>query len=1225
MTRRKGKPGKVDEPALPPLPPLPSKGAKAEEPPMPPLPPLPSNGDKAEEFPELPPLPPLPSNGNKAGSSFVPPPLPPLPSMAEAEDGSDLDGGSTFLPPPLPEIGEGGVSPGTPALPPLPQNFAEAFQTRRRAPVSDPPPDFTAFQTRRRAPVSDPPPDFTDYPDRDKTVDYVSVRLQSPAEIRASARTEGETKEQINGEVTLPYDFFASTDPDEEVQAVPEGLYSEQIFGKQTSYQRRKKTGYIELAWPCAHVWFSGTGKLGRAARSLGQKPSSILAVRQFQKDMFLGEWTAPRLWPLPEDPITHGPRVPAVGSPVAASEAPKLRKMSLVRATSTEEQDLEPDSSNGHEDPMIASREEHVIALLLKAACDDLPKEAAELSRTTRKVLQVVQRPEYAEVPEEVVARAIRLGSNLPKLARELEVMLETSRGELESPEQSRERAREARSKLIGFAAVFLQEVQGLTEEQANELLAIGLSDAEPVDTACRPFRRLAREDFYGFWKALALPGFSGDLDEYLQRIQADLHQVQASDAARALEISKKLINRALAALDLAIRAFEPQHPTSESPSAARGRASSSRYGPKIKEVQWYDPAITHAAFHLEDVERLSESNLANPGHRHEAPRPGERPPSHETPMEDSSKMSSAKASPKKAAGRLTRPQRGKLGSGARFYRRGQDANPRWHLPLQDATRPGCAGGQRLLKIGEVIPPEPLFWAEYAATRPRPTMMPAPIPSNMEAEGTLYVGTGAAVVRQALCQLEPVTVLQRLLWEIDLIDSIAKSQGPSTATRMNLHLASVTVPNKSVSARMSSMLKDLRERRNMMETASARHQLPEWMMFTSLPVLPPDLRIRSNTIEDIDEFPDDMNTMYKDILSAGRLFQTALAERAPAGLLRYRKFMLQMAVDCLIDNGEGTKTWGTGRINPAKTKTSGDPLESVAKRLKGKQGRMRKNLLGKRVDYSARTVIVVEPKLKLDECGLPFEIAKEIYMPFLLHEIREIRCEYPGDQSNFHDMMWFDCQSEEKQYELLEQAMGDRKIILNRAPTLHRLSMQAFQPILIPGKALKIHPLVCSPFNADFDGDTMTIHLILSKEAQEEAEELMMPSRNLSSPAHGDPVIGPTQDMVLGLYYMSSVTGPLEGPPKVIGSVPELEELTAKCSAGEVSHLQEVHIPRAILQQIAPEDENVADGPNRDDPVRTTAGRLQFFMMLHTGKVHPMRSNSELLDLLDAAPLVEP
>ncbi|CAE7294063.1 rpoC, partial [Symbiodinium sp. CCMP2456] len=453
-------------------------------------------------------------------------------------------------------------------------------------------------------------------------------------------------------------------------------------------------------------------------------------------------------------------------------------------------------------------------------------------------------------------------------------------------------------------------------------------------------------------------------------------------------------------------------------------------------------------------------------------------------------------------------------------------------------------------------------------------------------------------------------------------IDSIAKSQGPSLAMRMNLHLASVKVPTKAVANRIVSILKDLRERRNMMETATARHQLPEWMMFTSLPVLPPDLRLRSPNPENVEEFPDDMNIMYKDILSAGRLFQVALAERAPAGLLRYRKFMLQMAVDCLIDNG---------RINPAKTKTSGDPLESVAKRLKGKQGRMRKNMLGKRVDYSARTVIVVEPKLKLDECGLPFEIAKEMYMPFLMRELKE-KCGqtvslWATSQGGERERLleWFDDQSEETQYELLRQAMGDRKIILNRAPTLHRLSMQAFKPTLIPGKALKIHPLVCSPFNADFDGDTMTIHLVLSKEAQKEAEDLMLPSRNLNSPASGDPVIGPTQDMVLGLYYMSSVTGPLDGPLKVIDSVQELEELTAECSAGEVSHLQEVHVPRAILQQIAPEDENVADGPDREDPVRTTAGRLQFFMMLHTGKVYPMRSNPELLDRLDAAPLVEP
>lgn len=211
----------------------------------------------------------------------------------------------------------------------------------------------------------------------------------------------------------------------------------------------------------------------------------------------------------------------------------------------------------------------------------------------------------------------------------------------------------------------------------------------------------------------------------------------------------------------------------------------------------------------------------------------------------------------------------------------------------MQDATRPGCAGGMRPLKKGEVIKSNPTLWARFAATRPRPSAAAAPIPANMEAEGSLYVGCGGAALRQVLCDIEPAATLQRLVWDISRLDDAQKACEISPGARLNLCLASAEKLESRFGASAESRSKHLLERRDVMESVVAKHQLPEWCIFTSFPVLPPDLRTRSPNAPE--EHPDDLNTMYKDLLAASRNLEICIAERQSAGLLRYRKAVLQV------------------------------------------------------------------------------------------------------------------------------------------------------------------------------------------------------------------------------------------------------------------------------------------------------------------------------------------
>ena len=288
----------------------------------------------------------------------------------------------------------------------------------------------------------------------------------------------------------------------------------------------------------------------------------------------------------------------------------------------------------------------------------------------------------------------------------------------------------------------------------------------------------------------------------------------------------------------------------------------------------------------------------------------------------------------------------------------------------------------------------------------------------------------------------------------------------------------------------------------------------PEWMILDVLPVLPPELRPmlqlpggRFTT--------SDLNDLYRRIINRNNRLKKLLELGAPTIIVQNEKRMLQEAVDALIDNGRrGRSVSGVGNR----------PLKSLSSMLKGKQGRFRQNLLGKRVDYSGRSVIAVGPTLKMYECGIPKEMALELFKPHVIHEIveRELAHNIKGAKK------LIDAQ-DERIWDIVEDVIQEHPVMLNRAPTLHRLGIQAFEPKLVGGKAMRLHPLVCTAFNADFDGDQMAVHVPLSEESQAEARLLMLGANNILSPKDGSPIVTPGQDMVLGNYYLTLEIAGLE------------------------------------------------------------------------------------------------
>jgi len=367
--------------------------------------------------------------------------------------------------------------------------------------------------------------------------------------------------------------------------------------------------------------------------------------------------------------------------------------------------------------------------------------------------------------------------------------------------------------------------------------------------------------------------------------------------------------------------------------------------------------------------------------------------------------------------------------------------------------------------------------------------------------------------------------------------------------------------------------IKKITKRLKLLEAFFQSGNKPEWMIMNVLPVLPPDLR----PLVPLDGgrfATSDLNDLYRRVINRNNRLKRLLDLNAPDIIVRNEKRMLQESVDALLDNG---------RRGRAITGTNKRPLKSLADMIKGKQGRFRQNLLGKRVDYSGRSVIVVGPTLRLHQCGLPKKMALELFKPFIFSKL-----EFRGLATTIKAAKKMVDREEPVVWDVLEDVIREHPILLNRAPTLHRLGIQAFEPVLIEGKAIQLHPLVCTAYNADFDGDQMAVHIPLTIEAQLEARSLMMSTNNILSPASGEPIIVPSQDVVLGLYYLTRERINAKGEGKVFGSTREAQnfyeddivdihaKVKIRMPADKLIHplgyeLVETTVGRAILSDILP------------------------------------------------------
>lgn len=360
-----------------------------------------------------------------------------------------------------------------------------------------------------------------------------------------------------------------------------------------------------------------------------------------------------------------------------------------------------------------------------------------------------------------------------------------------------------------------------------------------------------------------------------------------------------------------------------------------------------------------------------------------------------------------------------------------------------------------------------------------------------------------------------------------------------------------------------------LLKRLDVIEAFRNSEACPEWMMLDVIPVIPPD--IRPMVLLDGGRFAtSDLNDLYRRVINRNNRLYKMIELRAPEIIIRNEKRMLQEAVDALIDNGRH----GRPVMGP-----SNRPLKSLSDMLKGKQGRFRQNLLGKRVDYSGRSVIVVGPDLKMDQCGLPKEMAIELFKPFVMKELVK-----RGLSNNIKSARKMVERAKDDVWDVLEDVIMDHPVLLNRAPTLHRLGIQAFSPVLVEGRALKLHPLVCTAYNADFDGDQMAVHLPLSDEARGEAKKLMLAAKNLLKPSDGRPVVVPTQDMVLGSYYLTIVKKGEKGEGKVFR---DFNEVIMAYNDDAVS------LHSIIKVRVVPPPE--ASEKVKAKIIETTAGRIIF------------------------------
>jgi DNA-directed RNA polymerase subunit beta' len=407
---------------------------------------------------------------------------------------------------------------------------------------------------------------------------------------------------------------------------------------------------------------------------------------------------------------------------------------------------------------------------------------------------------------------------------------------------------------------------------------------------------------------------------------------------------------------------------------------------------------------------------------------------------------------------------------------------------------------------------------------------------------------------------------VQQLLKDLDMVQEVAQLREDIEATGSD------------------TKLKKLSKRLKLMEAFMQSGNKPEWMVLTVLPVLPPDLR----PLVPLDGgrfATSDLNDLYRRVINRNNRLKRLLELNAPDIIVRNEKRMLQESVDALLDNG---------RRGRAITGSNKRPLKSLADMIKGKQGRFRQNLLGKRVDYSGRSVIVVGPTLKLHECGLPKKMALELFKPFIFAKL-----EGRGLATTIKAAKKMVERETADVWDILAEVIREHPVMLNRAPTLHRLGIQAFEPVLIEGKAIQLHPLVCAAFNADFDGDQMAVHVPLTLEAQLEARALMMSTNNILSPASGEPIIVPTQDVVLGLYYISRERVNAQGEGMIFANTAEV---------GRALGNKQVHIHARIKVRVS---EVVRDQEGNESSrtfiADTTAGRCKLWEIVPEGLAFEM------------------
>ena len=373
---------------------------------------------------------------------------------------------------------------------------------------------------------------------------------------------------------------------------------------------------------------------------------------------------------------------------------------------------------------------------------------------------------------------------------------------------------------------------------------------------------------------------------------------------------------------------------------------------------------------------------------------------------------------------------------------------------------------------------------------------------------------------------------------------------------------------------------KDLTSRLKIVESIRDSDNRPEWMVLDVIPVIPPDLR--PLVLLDSGNFAtSDLNDLYRRIINRNNRLRKLVDLNAPEVIIRNEKRMLQQSCDSLFDNN---------RCKRPVLGSSNRPLKSLTDMIKGKQGRFRENLLGKRVDYSARSVIVVGPKLKLHQCGLPKKIALELFQPFIIRRLKEL-----GHADTIKSAKKMLERKDEEVWDILEQVIQNHPVLLNRAPTLHRMGIQAFEPTLVEGNAIHLHPLVCKGFNADFDGDQMAVHLPLSIEAQVEAHTLMLSTNNIFGPANGRPIMSPSQDTVMGCNYMTLDLPNRKGEGMTFSSLDE----------ADLAYSQNVIDMHAIIKVRLPRKRRVKSeegGGPLGDTIKTTYGRILFNMMLPEG-----------------------